>query len=64
MSLYRGRINTLLLILVLYFWGMAFVALSILRYLVPAMAYLLIPAAALPATLIKRRRQMAASGAV
>ena len=54
----------LLLILVLYFWGMAFVALSILRYLVPAMAYLLIPAAALPATLIKRRRQMAASGAV
>ena len=63
--LYRHRPETrpqlaLLLILVLYFWGMAFVALSILRYLVPAMAYLLIPAAAVPATLIKRHRKMTA----
>ena len=67
--LYRQRPETrpqlaLLLILVLYFWGMAFVALSILRYLVPAMAYLLIPAAALPAALIKRHRKMTASATV
>ena len=46
----------LFLTVVLYFWGMAVVALSILRYLVPAMALLLIPAAVVPATLIERSK--------
>lgn len=42
------------LVIVFYFWGMAVVALSILRYLVPAMPFLLIPAAAVPATLVEQ----------
>jgi hypothetical protein len=35
----------LFVVLVLYFWGMTILALSILRYMVPVMAYLLIPGA-------------------
>jgi 4-amino-4-deoxy-L-arabinose transferase-like glycosyltransferase len=42
------------LLLVLYFWGMTVIALSILRYLVPAMAYLLILGAAGVDGLVKR----------
>lgn len=44
----------LFLAIVLYFWVMAWIALSILRYMVPAMAFLLIPAAAVPARLLER----------
>jgi hypothetical protein len=44
----------LFVLIVFYFWGMAVIALSILRYLVPAMAYLLIPAAAVPAIILER----------
>lgn len=36
----------LFVVLVLYFWGMTVLALSILRYMVPVMVYLLIPGAA------------------
>jgi hypothetical protein len=45
----------LFVLIVFYFWGMAVIALSILRYMVPAMAYLLIPAAAVPAILLERK---------
>lgn len=53
-KLYRNRPKNrsclaLFLVLGFYFWAMAVVGLSILRYLVPVMAYLLIPAAAVPA---------------
>jgi 4-amino-4-deoxy-L-arabinose transferase-like glycosyltransferase len=44
----------LFVVMVFYFWGMAVLALSIVRYLVPAMAFLLIPAAAVPAMLVAR----------
>jgi hypothetical protein len=46
----------LFLTLVLYFWGMAVIALSILRYMVPAMAFLLIPLAAAADTILKKTR--------
>ena len=40
--------------IVFYFWAMSVIALSILRYMVPAMAFLLIPGAAIPALLVER----------
>jgi hypothetical protein len=53
----------LFVVLVLYFWGMAAAALSILRYLVPAMVYLLIPGAAAVDALLAHRLQLSASHA-
>lgn len=47
----------LFLAIVAYFWLMALIALSILRYMVPAMAYLLIPAATVPAMLLEGARR-------
>jgi 4-amino-4-deoxy-L-arabinose transferase-like glycosyltransferase len=46
----------LFLTMVLYFWGMAVIALSILRYMVPVMAFLLIPLAAAADTILKKSR--------
>jgi hypothetical protein len=51
----------LFVLIVFYFWGMAVIALSILRYMVPAMAYLLIPAAGVPAILLERNSARGAS---
>ena len=45
----------LFLTLVLYFWGMAVIALSILRYMVPVMAFLLIPLAAATDTILTKK---------
>ncbi len=49
--------------LVLYFWGMTVVALSILRYLVPVMAYLLIPGAVAVDALIAHWQRSRMGGA-
>jgi hypothetical protein len=46
----------LFLTLVLYFWGMAVIALSILRYMVPVMAFLLIPLGAAVEAVLSRRK--------
>ena len=46
----------LFLTLVLYFWGMAVIALSILRYMVPVMAFLLIPLGAAVEAVLGRRK--------
>jgi 4-amino-4-deoxy-L-arabinose transferase-like glycosyltransferase len=45
----------LFLTLVFYFWGMAVVALSILRYMAPVMAFLLIPLAAAADSWFRKR---------
>jgi hypothetical protein len=50
--------------LVLYFWGMAVVGLSILRYLVPVMAYLLIPCAIAIDTFVAHRQRLYTSHAL
>jgi len=47
---------TLFLTLVFYFWGMAVIALSILRYMVPVMAFLLIPLAAAVETVLSKKK--------
>ncbi len=47
---------TLFLTLVFYFWGMAVIALSILRYMVPVMAFLLIPLAAAVEPVLSKKK--------
>jgi Dolichyl-phosphate-mannose-protein mannosyltransferase len=46
----------LFLTLVFYFWGMAVIALSILRYMVPVMAFLLIPLAAAAESILNKKK--------
>lgn len=51
----------LFLTLVFYFWAMAVVALSILRYMIPVMAFLLIPLAAAVDSLLKQQAHTSAT---
>jgi hypothetical protein len=53
----RRYFLALFLALVFYFWGMAVVALSILRYMVPVMAFLLIPLAGLVDAILDKKQK-------
>ena len=51
----KNPLAVLALILILYFWGMTIISLSILRYMVPAMGFLFIMYPALFETLRARK---------